>query len=94
MIAAGASRGYDMPTCLIAIDQGTTSSRAIVFDTALTPLASAQQEFTQIFPAPGAQPYRRDLKDFAFHLLDAGHFALETTGAEIAGLMRAACSSR
>src|SRR5438034_4394834 len=53
MIAAGASRGYDMPTCLIAIDQGTTSSRAIVFDTALTPLASAQQEFTQHFPGDG-----------------------------------------
>ncbi len=42
-----------MPTCLIAIDQGTTSSRAIVFDTALTPLATAQQEFTQHFPGDG-----------------------------------------
>jgi pimeloyl-ACP methyl ester carboxylesterase len=42
----------------------------------------------QIFPAAGAEPYRRDLKDIEFHLLDAGHFALETNGAEIAGLMR------
>src|SRR6202165_5602101 len=42
-----------MPTCLIAIDQGTTSSRAIVFDAALAPLAIAQQEFTQYFPADG-----------------------------------------
>jgi len=42
-----------MPTRLIAIDQGTTSTRAIVFDEALNPVASAQQEFTQHFPADG-----------------------------------------
>lgn len=38
---------------LLAIDQGTTSTRAIVFDEALAPLASAQREFRQIFPKPG-----------------------------------------
>lgn len=38
---------------ILAIDQGTTSSRAIVFDADLRPLASAQQEFRQLFPAPG-----------------------------------------
>ncbi len=38
---------------ILAIDQGTTSSRAIVFDTGLRPLTSAQQEFTQHFPASG-----------------------------------------
>ena len=42
-----------MPDALIAIDQGTTSTRAIVFNTALAPLASAQQELRQIYPAPG-----------------------------------------
>ena len=42
-----------MPTHLIAIDQGTTSTRAIVFDAALNPVATAQQEFTQYFPADG-----------------------------------------
>ncbi len=42
-----------MPTALIAIDQGTTSTRAIAFDAALAPLASAQQELRQIYPAPG-----------------------------------------
>ncbi len=42
-----------MPTALIAIDQGTTSTRAIVFDRALKPLASVQQELQQIYPAPG-----------------------------------------
>ena len=42
-----------MPTHLIAIDQGTTSTRAIVFDAALAPVASASEELTQIYPAPG-----------------------------------------
>ncbi len=38
---------------LIAIDQGTTSTRAIVFDAGLAPVATAQQELRQIYPAPG-----------------------------------------
>jgi pimeloyl-ACP methyl ester carboxylesterase len=42
----------------------------------------------EIFPAAGAEPYRRDLKTLEYHLLDAGHFALETNLDEIAGLMR------
>jgi glycerol kinase len=42
-----------LPDYLLAIDQGTTSTRAILFDAALTPVAQAQQEFTQIYPAPG-----------------------------------------
>jgi glycerol kinase len=42
-----------LPSALIAIDQGTTSTRAIAFDAALKPLASAQQELRQIYPAPG-----------------------------------------
>jgi glycerol kinase len=42
-----------LPAALIAIDQGTTSTRAIAFDGALQPLASAQQELRQIYPAPG-----------------------------------------
>jgi len=42
----------------------------------------------QIFPAAGAEPYKRDLKTLEFHLLDAGHFALESAGDQIAGLMR------
>jgi glycerol kinase len=42
-----------LPDYLLAIDQGTTSTRAILFDVALTPVATAQQEFTQIYPSPG-----------------------------------------
>jgi len=38
---------------LLAIDQGTTSTRAILFDAALAPAAVAQQEFQQIYPGPG-----------------------------------------
>ncbi|HVY12552.1 MAG TPA: FGGY family carbohydrate kinase, partial [Alphaproteobacteria bacterium] len=38
---------------LLAIDQGTTSSRAMVFDAALSPLAAAQQEFKQHYPNSG-----------------------------------------
>jgi pimeloyl-ACP methyl ester carboxylesterase len=41
-----------------------------------------------IFPAAGAHPYKRDLKNLEFHLLDTGHFALEEDGAEIATLIR------
>ena len=37
-----------------------------------------------IFPAEGAAPYRRDLNNVETHLLDTGHFALETHGEEIA----------
>ena len=42
-----------MPAAVIAIDQGTTSTRAIAFDARLQPLASTQQELRQIYPAPG-----------------------------------------
>ena len=41
----------------------------------------------EIFPAAGAHPYKRDLKNVEFHLLDTGHFALEEDGNAIAGLM-------
>jgi pimeloyl-ACP methyl ester carboxylesterase len=45
-------------------------------------------EHDEIFPAAGAEPYKRDLKDLEYHLIDTGHFALETHGQEIADLMR------
>jgi glycerol kinase len=38
---------------LLAIDQGTTSCRSILFDEAGAPVASAQREFRQHFPQPG-----------------------------------------
>jgi glycerol kinase len=41
------------PRYILALDQGTTSSRAILFDADSTAVASAQQEFTQHYPQPG-----------------------------------------
>jgi len=42
-----------MADLILAIDQGTTSTRAFLFDAALAPKGFAQLEFPQIFPAPG-----------------------------------------
>ena len=42
-----------MTTYLLALDQGTSSSRSIVFDTQGRIVASAQQELPQIYPRPG-----------------------------------------
>ena len=42
-----------MSTYVLAIDQGTTSSRAIVFNTSFDIIAIAQEEFKQIFPHSG-----------------------------------------
>lgn len=41
-----------------------------------------------IFPADGAYPYKRDLKNLEFHLLDTGHFALEEDGDVIADYIK------
>ena len=41
-----------------------------------------------IFPAEGAHPYKRDLKNVEFHLLDTGHFALEEDCDAIATFIR------
>jgi glycerol kinase len=42
-----------MTRCVLALDQGTTSSRAILFDRRGRPVASAQEEFRQHYPRPG-----------------------------------------
>jgi glycerol kinase len=42
-----------MADCVLALDQGTTSSRAILFGRDGRPIASAQEEFEQIYPQPG-----------------------------------------
>ncbi len=42
----------------------------------------------EIFPSAGAHPYKRDLKNVEFHLLNTGHFALEEDGQFIADTMR------
>lgn len=47
-----------------------------------------------IFPADGAYPYQRDLKDVEFHLLDTGHFALEEDGDVVANYITQFLTSR
>jgi len=42
-----------MSQYILALDQGTTSSRAVVFDKQGAIVSVAQKEFTQIFPKPG-----------------------------------------
>lgn len=42
-----------MSNYILALDQGTTSSRAILFDEGGLPVATGQQEFRQIYPRPG-----------------------------------------
>jgi glycerol kinase len=42
-----------MTRCVLALDQGTTSSRAILFDRRGRSIASAQEEFRQHYPRPG-----------------------------------------
>jgi glycerol kinase len=42
-----------MPNYILSLDQGTTSSRAIIFDKKGSIISTAQKEFTQIFPQPG-----------------------------------------
>jgi pimeloyl-ACP methyl ester carboxylesterase len=58
------------------------------FRTHQPPVLIAWGKNDQIFPAAGAEPYKRDLKTLEYHLLDAGHFALETNCDEIARLIR------
>jgi pimeloyl-ACP methyl ester carboxylesterase len=47
-----------------------------------------------VFTPAGAEAYRTDLKHVELHMLSAGHFALETNAAEIAGYIRAFSAAR
>lgn len=50
---AGLGLSVAMSQYILAIDQGTTSTRAIAFDMAFAPAARAQRELTQHYPQPG-----------------------------------------
>jgi pimeloyl-ACP methyl ester carboxylesterase len=52
------------------------------------PLLAVWGKNDPFFIPPGAEAYRRDIPDAEIHLLDAGHFALETHSFEIAGYIR------
>jgi pimeloyl-ACP methyl ester carboxylesterase len=57
------------------------------FRTHRPPALIAWGKHDEIFGPDGARAYARDLPDAEIHLLDAGHYALETSGEEIAGLV-------
>lgn len=69
-----------MSSYIVAIDQGTTSTRSIVFDTTLNIVSSAQQEFTQHFPQPGWVEH--DPADLLQTTLDTFKTALKEAGIE------------
>jgi len=52
------------------------------------PMLVAWGKNDEIFVAPGAEAFKRDVPDAEIHLLDTGHFALETHGDEIAVLIK------
>src|SRR5213593_3517106 len=59
---------------ILALDQGTTSSRAILFDRQGRATAVAQQEFEQLYPQPGWVEHRPE--DIWSSQLNAGHVVL------------------
>jgi glycerol kinase len=63
---------------LLALDQGTSSSRAIVFHRGGTIVARAQREFRQIFPQPGWVEH--DPQEIWQSQLDVAHEALAASG--------------
>lgn len=67
-----------MASYLIAIDQGTTSTRAIVFDQALTPVAVDQRELRQIYPRPGWVEH--DPEDIWFSAVETVRRAMRKAG--------------
>ena len=64
---------------ILALDQGTTSSRAIVFDHDGAIAGIAQKEFTQIFPQPGWVEH--DAEEIWRTQIDCAGHALEAAGA-------------
>ncbi len=72
---------------LLAIDQGTTSTRSIIFDEGLRPVATAQQEFPQHYPAPGWVEH--DPEDLWRTVLETARAAIAKAGIDataIAGI--------
>jgi len=72
---------------ILALDQGTTSSRAIVFDHRGRPRATVQQEFTQHFPRPGwVEHDPRDLWESTRRVALAAVAEANLTGQDLAAV--------
>ena len=65
---------------ILALDQGTTSSRAILFDREGRAVKNAQQEFEQLYPQPGWVEHRPE--DIWSSQLNAVHVLLRESGIE------------
>jgi glycerol kinase len=71
--------------CILALDQGTTSSRAILFDRSGSVVAVAQKEFAQIYPQPGWVEH--DPREIARTQLDvAAEVVAKVPGVEVAAI--------
>jgi glycerol kinase len=70
---------------VLALDQGTTSSRAILFDAEGAPRALAQREFRQIFPQPGWVEH--DPKEILSSQRETARQALAQAGIALTDLM-------
>ncbi|MCL1835110.1 MAG: glycerol kinase GlpK [Oscillospiraceae bacterium] len=64
---------------ILALDQGTTSSRAILFDKSGTAVSAGQYEFPQVFPRPGWVEH--DPEEIFRSQMKAAHTAMEKAGA-------------
>ncbi|MBY0335371.1 MAG: glycerol kinase GlpK [Acetobacteraceae bacterium] len=74
-------------TLLLALDQGTTSTRAIAFDRSLRPVATMQRELPQHFPAPGWVEHEpEDIASHAEEVLRAVVAKAGARPADIAGI--------
>jgi glycerol kinase len=72
---------------ILALDQGTTSSRAIVFDHAGSVVASAQKEFRQIFPKPGwVEHDANEIWATQLHTAQEAMAKAKLTASDIAGI--------
>ncbi|NNE86404.1 MAG: glycerol kinase GlpK [Alphaproteobacteria bacterium] len=69
---------------ILAIDQGTTSTRAILFDRAGAPVATAQRELRQIYPQSGWVEH--DPEEIWQATLETCRQVLATDGYEVAGI--------
>jgi glycerol kinase len=75
------------PRYLLALDQGTTSSRAIVFDERAAPVAMSQRPIKQLFPHPGW--VNQDANELWTTILATAREALSRaglTGDDVAGI--------
>jgi glycerol kinase len=73
-----------MTTHILAIDQGTTSSRAILFDAGLSVRAVAQEEFPQHYPAPGLVEH--DPADIWASVAGTARAAIERAGIDASAI--------